>query len=41
MGVKAAGADKLATFVYLLSCNAGASNSWNALGLNRPVMGLL
>jgi len=34
-------ADNLTTFRCRLSCNLGASTSWNPLGLSRPVMGLL
>jgi len=34
-------ADNLTNFMYRLSCNLGASNSWNPQGLSRPVMGLL
>ena len=34
-------ADNLTTFVCRMSWNLGASNSWNPLGLSRPVMGLL
>ena len=33
-------ANNLTTFIYRLSSNLGASNSWNPLGLSRPVMGL-
>jgi hypothetical protein len=31
----------LTTFMYRLSCNLGASTSWNPQGLSRPVQGLL
>jgi hypothetical protein len=31
----------LPPFMFLLSRNLGASNSWNPKGLSRPVMGLL
>jgi len=41
MGVKAAGADNLITFMCRLSWNLGASTSWNPQGLSSPVMGLL
>jgi hypothetical protein len=34
-------ADKLTTFMCLLSINLGASTSWNPKGLSRPVLGLL
>jgi hypothetical protein len=34
-------ADNLTTFKCRLSRNLGASSSWNAKGLSRPVMGLL
>jgi len=34
-------ADNLTTFMCQLSCNLGASTSWNPQGLSRPVMGLL
>jgi hypothetical protein len=34
-------ADNLTTFMCRLSCNLGASTSWNPQGLSRPVMGLL
>jgi len=34
-------ADNLTTFMWRLSSNLGASNSWNPQGLSRPVMGLL
>jgi hypothetical protein len=33
-------ADNLITFMCRLSCNVGASNSWNSQGLSRPVQGL-
>jgi len=33
--------DNLTNFVSRLSWNLGATNSWNPLGLSRPVMGLL
>jgi hypothetical protein len=32
-------ADNLTTFMYRMSWNVGASNSWNSQGLSRPVMG--
>ena len=32
--------DNLTTFMCRLSLKLGASTSWNALGLSRPVMGL-
>ena len=34
-------ADNLTTFMFRLSWNLGASDSWNPQGLSRPVMGLL
>jgi hypothetical protein len=34
-------ADKLTIFMWRLSWNLGASNSWNPQWLSRPVMGLL
>jgi len=34
-------ADNLTTFMCRLSCNLGASTTWNPQGLYRPVMGLL
>ena len=34
-------ADNLTSFMCRLSCNLGASTSWNPQGLSRPVMGLL
>jgi hypothetical protein len=34
-------ADNLTTFIYRLSRNLGASNSWNPQGLPRPAKGLL
>jgi hypothetical protein len=34
-------AGNLTTFMCRLSCNLGASTSWNPQGLSRPVMGLL
>jgi hypothetical protein len=33
--------DNLTTLMCRLSCNVGASTSWNPVGLSRPVMGLL
>jgi hypothetical protein len=35
------GDDNLTNFMCRLSWNLGTSNSWNPLGLSRPVMGLL
>jgi len=34
-------ADNLTTFMCRLSWNLGTSTFWNALGLSRPVMGLI
>jgi hypothetical protein len=34
-------ADNFTTFIWQLSWNLGASNSWNPQGLSRPVKGLL
>jgi len=34
-------ADNLTTFMCQLSCNLGASNSWNTKGLSRPVIRFL
>jgi hypothetical protein len=34
-------ADNRTTFMCRLSCNLGASTSWNPMGLSRPVMGLI
>ena len=34
-------AEKLTTFTCRLSCNLGASTSWNLQGLSRPAMRLL
>jgi hypothetical protein len=34
-------ADNFNTFMFRLSQNLGASNSWNPLGLSRPIMELL
>jgi len=34
-------ADNLTILIWQLSCNLGASTSWNPQGLSRPVMELL